>query len=77
MALTMDPAFFTAWRKRMKLTQQELATKLIIDISTVKKWEAGRRRLPSYIGLLMAAIEANLKPVGQNAMIEYTTGTGE
>lgn len=70
MKLTMDPAYFIAWRNRVKLTQKGLATKLNIDESTVKKWEGGSRRLPPYIGFLMAAVEAGIEPLGKSAMIK-------
>lgn len=66
--LTMDVEFFVAWRKRVGLTQQQFADKLGVNLSAVKKWEGGARKLPPYIGLVMAAIEAGLAPVGSDHM---------
>ncbi len=68
MTVTMDVEFFVAWRKRVGLTQQQLADKLGVNLSAVKKWEGGARKLPPYIGLVMAAIEAGLAPVGASHM---------
>lgn len=68
LTLTMDVEFFVAWRKRVGLTQQQLADKLGVNLSAVKKWEGGVRKLPPYIGLVMAAIEAGLEPVGGDYM---------
>lgn len=70
MALTMDVEYFVEWRKRVGLTQARLAEILNVNISAVKKWEGGARKLPPYIGLLMAAIEQGLEPVGREHMIE-------
>lgn len=70
MSKTMDPAYFVAWRKKSGLTQVRLSEILDANISTIKKWEAGTRRIPSYMGLLMAAIDKGLEPLGQEAMID-------
>ena len=70
MAKTMDPAFFVAWRKNAGLTQLKLSEILDANISTIKKWEAGTRRIPAYMGLLMAAIDKGLEPLGAEAMID-------
>lgn len=74
MPMTMEPAYFVAWRKRVGLTQAELAETLGVNLSAVKKWEGGERKLPPYIGLLMAAIERRLPPVGREAMYEVAAG---
>ena len=72
MALTMDPDFFIAWRKQQGLTQNQIAAFLNVNISAIKKWETKARKLPPYIGLLMAAIEKGLEPVGKDRMIEVS-----
>lgn len=68
--LTMDPAYFVAWRKQQGLTQVQLAERLLINLTSLKRWETGARKFPPYIGYLMAAIENDLPPVGREAMIE-------
>ncbi|UXT53277.1 helix-turn-helix transcriptional regulator (plasmid) [Agrobacterium tumefaciens] len=70
MAKRMDPAFFVAWRNKAGLTQTKLSKILDVSESTIKKWEAGDRKIPNYMGLLMAAIDRGLEPLGQDAMIE-------
>ncbi|MGO7674879.1 helix-turn-helix domain-containing protein [Rhizobium ruizarguesonis] len=77
MPQTMDNSYFVAWRKRQGFTQQALADRLLVNLFTVKKWEGGSRKLPPYIGLLMAAIENGLEPVGQEAMIETESGSAD
>ena len=75
MAKTLDPDYFIRWRKTQGLTQQSLADVLGVNISAVKKWETKARKLPPYIGLVMAAIEAGLPPVGQEYMIEAASAS--
>ena len=74
LTLTMDVEFFTAWRHRVGLTQQQLADRMGVNLSAVKKWEGGHRKLPPYIGLVMAAIEAGLEPVGRDHMRPVEAG---
>ena len=76
-AKTLDPEYFIAWRKRQGLTQQDIATVLDVNISAVKKWETRARKLPSYIGYVMAAIEAGLEPVGKDHMIEVAGASAD
>jgi Predicted transcriptional regulator len=66
--LTMDYRFFVQWRKDMGFTQADVARHLHQHLVTVKRWETGKRTLPPYIGLLMAALENDLEPVGRHAM---------
>ncbi|NHT78916.1 hypothetical protein G8E10_24770 [Rhizobiaceae bacterium CRRU44] len=68
--LTMDPAFFVAWRKRQGFTQVTLSERIHVNLFTVKRWEGGSRKIPPYMGLIMAAIENDLEPIGTEAMIE-------
>lgn len=77
MSLTMDHLYFTEWRKRTGLTQAKIAEILNVSISTVKKWESGLRKLPPYIGLLMAAIDKGLEPIGAEAMLEVEGSDGD
>lgn len=46
-----------AWRKRMGLTQPELAGLLGVSITTVVNWERGYHPAPSYLWLALAALE--------------------
>lgn len=53
-----------AWRKRVGMSQLDLARALGADKSTVNRWEAGTRTPPSYLWLALAAIEHGLwRPV--------------
>lgn len=77
MAATLDPAYFVEWRKAQGLTQQAIADALSVNISAIKKWEGGARKLPPYIGYVMAAIENGLEPVGQGHMIEVAGASSD
>jgi DNA-binding transcriptional regulator YiaG len=70
MTLTMDIDYFIAWRKRQGLTQEQLAAKIWVSLPTVKKWERRARKLPPYIGFLMACVEKGIEPIGKDAMIQ-------
>lgn len=70
MPQTLDPDYFVAWRKRQGLTQAVLAEKWGLNVSALKKWETKARKFPPYIGYLMAAVEADLEPIGREAMID-------
>lgn len=74
MTKRMDPAFFVAWRTKAGLTQAKLSKILDVSESTIKKWESGTRAIPRYMGLLMAAIDRGLEPLGQEAMIDAEEG---
>ena len=74
---TLDPDYFISWRKRQGLTQQDIATVLDVNISAVKKWETRARKLPPYIGYVMAAIEAGLPPVGADHMLDVADGSAD
>ena len=53
-----------AWRKRVGLSQLDLAARLGIDKSTVNRWEAGTRSPPPFVWLALAAVEHGLwRPV--------------
>ncbi|MBY5819860.1 helix-turn-helix transcriptional regulator [Rhizobium leguminosarum] len=70
--LSMDREFFVAERKRLKLTQEKMAEVLFLNVYTIKKWEGGDRKIPPYMGYVLAALEAGLPPRGK----EYVKTTG-
>jgi len=39
----------------------------------VKKWERKARKLPLYIGYLVACVEKGIEPVGKDGMCRWTT----
>lgn len=67
---TMQKEVFKKWRLDRGFTQAEVSKRLGSHIVTVKRWEAGTRKLPIFIGLAMAAIDHDLKPVGGLQMYE-------
>ncbi|TBH28188.1 hypothetical protein ELG63_36485 [Rhizobium leguminosarum] len=71
MALSMDRKFFASERKRLKMTQEAMAEVLSQNIYTIKKWEGGLRKIPPYMGYVLAAIEAGLEPIGKDHLVEY------
>lgn len=53
-----------AWRKRVGMSQLDLARRLGVDKSTVNRWEQGTRAYPDYLWDALAAIEHGLwRPV--------------
>lgn len=70
MTTSLDPAFFVEWRKGRGMTQAKLAERLRMSLAGLKKWEGGERKIPAYIGLALAAIDAGLDPVGLDHMLE-------
>jgi DNA-binding XRE family transcriptional regulator len=68
--LAMDKSIFVEWRKANGFTQSEVAELMGVNLTTVKRWETGTRKILPLIGLVMAAIDHNLTPVGINAMHE-------
>lgn len=60
---TLDRHFMAEWRKSQKLSQAAFAKVLGVNISAIKKWEGGERRIPPFMGLAMAAIAKGLAPV--------------
>jgi len=52
----MTPTDLVTTRKRLGLTQAELATALSIDLRTVQRWEGGERSIPPYLALALKAL---------------------
>jgi len=68
----MTPENFKHWRKKNGLTQQQAADALGLIRLTVTNYERGTRlgsgseiKIPRTVALACAAIEAGLKPVGE------------
>lgn len=53
----------THWRKARSMTQEALAVALDVNLFTIKKWEGGSRRSIDFLGLALAAHDADLVPV--------------
>lgn len=53
----MNKEEFCEYRKRLGLTQVELAQKLDVTPQTVANWERGRTRLPAYAVLSLRHLE--------------------
>ena len=49
-----DPAAFRQARHHLGLTGAQLAAALHVDTRTVRKWEAGDRRIPGTVALLVS-----------------------
>jgi len=69
----MKPEDFKCWRKKNGLTQQQAADALGLIRITVTNYERGSRlgsgseiKIPRSIALACAAIEAGLKPIGED-----------
>ena len=52
----MTPIRLKAIRKKLKLTQAELADHIGYDTSTVAKWEQGLTSIPKWMDLILAAM---------------------
>jgi len=69
----MNNEQFKAWRKKMKFTQQQAADALGLSIQAFGNYERGSRyedgrevKIPRTVALACAAIEARLKPIGED-----------
>jgi len=61
----MTPIRLKAIRKKLKLTQAELADHIGYDTSTVAKWEQGVTPIPKWMEVILAALRgANGKDNG-------------
>ncbi|MBW1954066.1 MAG: helix-turn-helix domain-containing protein [Deltaproteobacteria bacterium] len=57
----MRPQDLSAWRKRWRLTQRQLAQALGVDVMTVSRWERGVRGIPPHLPLALEALEHRMK----------------
>jgi transcriptional regulator with XRE-family HTH domain len=57
MILAMKPDDLKARREALKLTQDQLARELGIDVMTVSRWERGARSIPPYLSLAIETVE--------------------
>lgn len=55
-----DDLMIARFRRTEGLTQEELAERLGVCVSTIKKWESGLRRPPGYLRLALLAVKARL-----------------
>lgn len=53
---TMDKVKFTKLRKRMRLTQAELARELGVSRAAVSRWESGKREIDSVLALAIECL---------------------
>jgi DNA-binding transcriptional regulator YiaG len=65
-------ATMSAWRERMGFSQREAAAQVGCSREAWSGWEAGRKQVPHYIGLAMAALALGMAGHGG-----ATPGKGE
>lgn len=70
----LDRDFFVSERKRLQLTQAQLAFILFQSLDTIKKWERRERKIPPFVGYVFAAIEAGLEPNGKDRILFSVSG---
>ena len=63
----MTSAELTRWLTAERLTPGQLARELLIDVSTVKRWESGARQPPPYLPLALRTVRVRLKLRRRNA----------
>ena len=56
--MTLTPDQVYRRRKALGLTQQQLAHRLRVSVSTVANWEAGRYEPPGYLELALDLLDA-------------------
>lgn len=57
----MDKEELKNWRKKLNLTQEQLAEKLKVAPNTVSRWELGTRKIPEFLELALITIENQTK----------------
>ena len=53
----MHPTELVSRRRRLRVTQAQLAAYLGVDVSTVARWEQGRRAIPGMVRPLLHLAE--------------------
>ncbi len=60
----LTPSLFRKWRKKMGLSQEKLANVLQVQSGrTVRRWEAGERKIPGPVKVLMKWLITDIRPV--------------
>lgn len=54
------------WRRKMGLTQEDLARRLDVIRLTVARWETGTRAIPSFLPLALEALENRMEKGGKH-----------
>jgi DNA-binding transcriptional regulator YiaG len=49
------------WRKKVNVSQTQLATLLKVDVATVSRWERGIQTAPAFLALALQTINRDLK----------------
>ncbi|MBY5819882.1 hypothetical protein HFN60_30280 [Rhizobium leguminosarum] len=70
----LDREFFVCERKRLQLTQPQIAAILFQSLDTIKKWEGGSRRIPPFVVYAFAALDAGIEPRGKDRILHTQTG---
>ena len=70
----LDRAFFVSERKRLKLTQQQIADILFQSLDTIKKWEGGSRRIPPFVVYAFATLDVGVEPRGKDHILQSEMG---
>jgi len=53
----MTPKEFCERRRRLGLSQEALARKLRVAVTTVARWERGEHRIPPWLDVAMVGVE--------------------
>ena len=70
----MEGVELKAWRKKWKITQEELAEALGVYRVSVNRWERGVRSIPSFLPLALEALDHRLLKGGKNGLISGVPG---
>lgn len=55
----LSAADFKAIRRKLSISQKQLAELIHVSLSSVVKWESGKNRVPATIALLMGILNKN------------------